>query len=244
MTGLIARNEDDAALATRYGLPLLHAAPPTGHYLMWIEDRLNLCQVGDKARVAVDFVGGAQAHRRRFGGGLGQPVARAVGLKPGHAPSVLDATAGLARDAFVLATLGCEVTLLERSPVACALVDDGLARAARAEQTAGIAARMRLIQADALQWLCDTQAQWAVLYLDPMFPEPDKRAKSKKEMAAFQALIGGDADADGLLEPARLLATRRVVVKRPRHAPWLAGQEPAYCYEGDSTRFDVYLPRS
>ena len=42
-------------------------------------------------------------------------IARAVGLKPGRpAPRVVDATAGLGRDAFLLAVLGCQVTALER----------------------------------------------------------------------------------------------------------------------------------
>lgn len=38
----------------------------------------------------------------------------------------------------------------------------------------------------------------------------------------FQSLVGPDLDADGLLEPARQLATKRVVVKRPDYAPPLA----------------------
>ncbi|GAA5787339.1 class I SAM-dependent methyltransferase [Chitiniphilus shinanonensis] len=244
MTGLLPGRDGDLELAGRFGLPLLPQAPDTGHYLLVADGALALAEVGDKARVVVDFVGGAQGHRRKFGGGRGQPVARAVGLKPDYRPSVLDATAGLARDAFVLASLGCSVTLLERSPVACALVADGLARAQADAEIAAIAARMQLIHADALQWLRDSDGRWDVVYLDPMFPEPGKRAKSKKDMAAFQTLIGGDPDADALLAPARRLATRRVVVKRPRHAPWLANQAPAYAYEGDSTRFDVYLPQT
>ncbi|WP_265575736.1 class I SAM-dependent methyltransferase [Chitinibacter fontanus] len=84
--------------------------------------------------------------------------------------------------------------------------------------------------------------EFDVVYLDPMFPEPGKRAKSKKEMAAFQTLIGGDEDADALLPPARQIALKRVTVKRPRHAPHLAGCKPDFALEGESTRFDGYLP--
>ena len=102
---------------------------------------------------------------------------------------------------------------------------------------------MQLQNVAAQEWLeaCGTHA-FDVVYLDPMFPEPDKRAKAKKEMAAFQSLIGGDTDADTLLEPARRVARQRVVVKRPRSAPWLAGQKPDFSYDGESTRFDAYLP--
>ena len=63
-----------------------------------------------------DFVGGAVNYRLRFGGGRGQNLARAAGLKPGVNPHIIDATAGLGRDAFLLASLGANVTLIERSP--------------------------------------------------------------------------------------------------------------------------------
>ncbi|GHD55276.1 class I SAM-dependent methyltransferase [Jeongeupia chitinilytica] len=230
-------------VAARYGFAPLHEAPAEGYFLAFEDGRLVLQQTGDKARVCVDFVEGASAHRRKFGGGRGQPVAKAVGLKGGANPAVLDATAGQGRDAFVLASLGCTVTLVERSPVAAALLEDGLRRAALDADTAEVAGRMTLVHADSLQWLLDADAKsFDVVFIDPMFPEPDKRAKSKKEMAMFQALIGGDPDADALLTPARRVARQRVVVKRPRLAPWLAQLKPNFDYPGESTRFDAYLP--
>ncbi|WP_265583952.1 class I SAM-dependent methyltransferase [Chitinimonas koreensis] len=192
----------------------------------------------------VDFAGGAAEWRRKHGGGRGQGVARACGLKGGATPRVLDATAGLGRDAFVLAALGCEVDLIERSPLAAALLEDGLARAALDAEVAAIAARMRLYRGGAAELLANWPgARPEVIYLDPMFPDTRRKsALSKKEMQAFQAVVGADLDADALLAPARALALERVAVKRPRHAPLLAGLTPAYSLEGDSVRFDVYLP--
>ena len=118
------------ALNAQYGLTQLDTEPEAGHFLVWQDGQLQLAEVGNRARITVDLVEGAQAHRRKFGGGRGQPVAKAVGLKKGGNPSVLDATAGLGRDAFVLAGLGCSIMMLERNPVACALLQDGLRRAA------------------------------------------------------------------------------------------------------------------
>jgi 16S rRNA (guanine1516-N2)-methyltransferase len=60
-------------------------------------------------------------------------------------------------------------------------------------------------------------------------------------MQAFQQVVGADADADALLAPARRLARERVAVKRPRHAPWLAGEKPSFSLEGDSVRYDCYI---
>ena len=41
----------------------------------------------------VDFVAGTAAHRRHYGGGQGQRLAKAIGIKPRLFPSVLDLTA-------------------------------------------------------------------------------------------------------------------------------------------------------
>lgn len=67
--------------------------------------------------IYVDFVEGTMAHRRKFGGGRGEAVAKAVGIKKDYLPDVVDATAGLGRDAFVLASIGCKVRMVERHPV-------------------------------------------------------------------------------------------------------------------------------
>jgi 16S rRNA (guanine1516-N2)-methyltransferase len=253
MIGLIHTNTPPelCAEAQSLGLPLWDTPPSDAtHYLAWLDEHLELRSLSEKAAVWVDFVAGAAAHRRQFGGGRGQPVAKAVGIKSGYTPRVLDATAGLGRDAFVLASLGCEMTLIERTPVAYLLLKDGLERAQQDTHIADIANRMQLHFGDGRAWLAERAAgagplaaqQFDVVYLDPMFPEPGKRAKSKKEMAAFQTLIGGDADADALLAPARQIALKRITVKRPRHAPHLAGVKPDFALEGESTRFDGYLP--
>ena len=103
--------------------------------------------------IFVDFVGGAMAHRRKFGGGRGEAVAKAVGIKGDYLPDVVDATAGLGRDAFVLASVGCRVRMLERNPVVAALLDDGLARGyADAEIGGWLQERLQLIHAVYADW--------------------------------------------------------------------------------------------
>ncbi|WP_265575735.1 class I SAM-dependent methyltransferase [Chitinibacter fontanus] len=126
--------------------------------MSWVDEHLELHSLTEKAPVFVDFVGGAAAHRRQFGGGRGQPVAKAVGIKSGYLPRVLDATAGLGRDGFVLASLGCEVTLIERTPVAYLLLKDGLSRAQQDTHVAEIANRMQLHFGDGRAWLAERAA--------------------------------------------------------------------------------------
>jgi len=240
-----------AALAARLGLPLLaaegQAATLGADALLEVGERLALRALRPlrSGAVSVDFAAGRAAHRRQFGGGRGQPLARALGLKGGRSPGVVDATAGLGRDAFVLASLGCHVRLIERQPLLAELLDDGLRRAAADAASAGIAARMALIRADAADWLggLDAAAAPDCVYLDPMYPKRDKSAAVKKEMRLLQRLVGADADAAGLLAAALDCGAARVVVKRPKGAPPLDGPPPSAAITGPNTRYDLYALR-
>ncbi|PXZ04988.1 16S rRNA (guanine(1516)-N(2))-methyltransferase [Gilliamella apicola] len=193
--------------------------------------------------IAVNFVSGTMAHRRQFGGGRGEAIAKAVGVKGNYLPTVVDATAGLGRDAFVLASIGCQVTMFERHPVVAALLADGLHRAYQ-DATIGqlLQKHLHLIYNSSLLGLNSYQERPDVVYLDPMFPHRQKSALVKKEMRIFQQLVGSDLDAEELLEPARRLAKKRVVVKRPDYAPFLANQKPTAEIKTKNHRFDIYTP--
>lgn len=192
--------------------------------------------------IYVDFISGTMAHRRRFGGGRGEAVAKAVGIKGSYRPNVVDATAGLGRDAFVLASLGCRVRMLERNPVVAALLDDGLQRGYQdAEIGPWLRERMTLLHASSLTALAELDSPPEVVYLDPMYPHKQKSALVKKEMRVFQSLVGPDLDADALLPAALQMADKRVVVKRPDYAGWLNEHKPSMAIETKSNRFDVYV---
>ena len=151
---------------------------------------------------------------------------------------MLDATAGLGRDGFTLAALGAHVTLAERNPTVATLLTDARERALRDPATAEAAARTEIVCLDARK-LMGPPARFDVVYLDPMYPERGKTALAGKEMQLLRELTGGDPDAGELLAAAN--ARRRVVVKRPRSAPTLAGREPSLVLKGTQARFDIYL---
>lgn len=177
------------------------------------------------------------------------PLWRAVG-RIGSGEVVVDATAGLAGDAFHLARGGLTVVMLERVPLVAALLQDGLERArqgreGRAAQAA--AGCLRLYLGDARDLLPRLRPAPAVVVLDPMYPSPARRGLPKKGMALFRELVGDDADAAEVLEAALASARRRVVVKRPRRAPALGEPDGAPAASGSvmgtTTRFDLYAPR-
>ena len=230
-----------AALAAELGLPL-QTPLANAALLLWLDaDGLALRDPADGATVRCELLHGRSGYRRRHGGGLDQALARAVGVRGMPRPAVLDATAGLGRDGWELAGLGCRVTLLERAPVIHALLREGLARAARGDATAAATcARISLCHGDARAGLAALAPGHDVVYLDPMHPVRTKAARVRKEMRLLRSVVGGDPDADGLLEAALACGVGRVVVKRPAQAPALAGRAPDWCIDGRTTRFDVY----
>jgi len=236
-------------LADSLSLPFLGLVKPKqvkdAVALVYSDDQglcLQMTGKGAPGPVRAEFVNGKAGYRREHGGGTGQLIAKAVGLqKTRQTLQIVDATAGLGQDAFVLASLGCRVTLLERSPVVHAILADGLARAAMSGQCADIIGRMHLEAGDSLDWFgaCEPGSV-DIVYLEPMFPHREKSALVKKEMQVFRQVVGDDDDSDTLLEAALAIARYRVVVKRPRKADPLSGPPVTTRIEGKSSRYDVY----
>lgn len=186
--------------------------------------------------LSVDFNAGALGHRVQYGGGVSQPIAKACGLNKRRDLTIVDATCGLARDAFVLASIGAKVIAFERNPVICWLAKDALLRYSNDAITLDIQLKDSL---EALKAMPDDSID--VVLLDPMFPKRDKSALVKKEMQMFHGLIGtAPSDADDLLAAAMRVASKRVVVKRPKAAGFLAEMEPTLSQKGKSGRFDIY----
>jgi len=249
---LIAVSQTDPALAgkarqlaAQLGLPLYNPEEHTPALLLTLtSERLELRQTtkGAEGPLCIDFLGGAIEYRRRQTTSRKEGIARAVGLKGGASLVVLDLTAGLGRDSFILASLGCTVRMVERSPVVASLLADGIQRASKEPTLAEIMARISLIPGDSLDILRTWQGERPdVAYIDPMYPHRSKSALVKKEMRLIRLLVGDDEDSDALLAAALTVAGRRVVVKRPRLAPALAGPAPNLAINGTNSRFDVYL---
>lgn len=195
----------------------------------------------EEASLVVDFVGGAVGHRFRASEGRNQALPKAVGFAKGVIPEIVDATAGLGRDAFLLASLGARVTLIERSETMHALLAEGLERA-RAEggAYAETVERMTLMHGDSRLLLPQLNPQ--VVLIDPMHPPRDKTALVKKEMRLIRDIVGTDADSVELMQVALEAAQSRVVLKWPlRGEPMPGVRKPSHQIIGKSTRYDVFV---
>ncbi|WP_339670849.1 class I SAM-dependent methyltransferase [Dasania marina] len=239
------------SLAQQLQLPLVNpdqlADSHAEYGLGFFQQALGVKELASKAGpVSVDFTSGTAAHRRNMGGG--ELIVKAMGGSKQNRPSVLDITAGLGRDSFVLASWGFTVQMLERSPIVASLLADGLRRAQHCEDfdVQDIAGRMQLWQGEAQDYLVALSDEQLpdIIYMDPMFPPSKKSALVKKDMRVFHAIVGKEQDGSELLATARAKARHRVVVKRPKKSTYLADQQPSFSLAGKAVRFDIYSLRA
>jgi len=195
----------------------------------------------DSGELRIDFIRGSVAHRLRFGGGRGQDLAKAMGLRAGKTPMIVDATAGLGRDSFLLASLGAQVTMIERSEKMHALLVQGMKRAAReGGQIREIIDRMTLLKGDALDLIPELTSE--VILIDPMHPERKNSALVKQDLRQVREIVGADDDAADLVRLAIKHARKRVVLKWPAKADPIQGvQKCTHQIIGKTTRYDVFM---
>ncbi len=242
-------------LAVQTALPLASPNIKAEYLLHITTDKLELRKVDFDSKkptkntlsVSIDFTQGKTQHRRLHGGGKGQDIAKAIGLHKISNPTVLDLTAGMGGDAFVLSSLGAKVTMIERNHVVHALLKDALDRASLKDdaELKMILQRLTLVKQSSKEYLeqLNELDYPDVIYLDPMFPSRTKSAQVKKEMQFFHDIVGMDIDSADVFSNALNKAKKRIVVKRPRLAEKITDTiEPAFDIVGKSTRYDVYLP--
>lgn len=236
-----ARQAYAETLAHQLQLPIVATEATTADLLLMVtSSHLELRQLAKAAPgpIWVDFLSSKNSFRRLPQNLKTELIARAVQVKSVPQLKIIDATAGFGQDAFILASLGHQLQLIERCPIIATLLQDGINRLKVVEPQLNLT----LSEYNALDYLqtLSADAYPDVIYLDPMFPERTKSALVKKEMRLLHQLIGQDSDAPALLTLARTIARYKVVVKRPRLAPYLGEQQPSYSLSGKVGRFDVY----
>lgn len=238
ITAVPAQREKANQLAQQFGLTYIamtDSLPP--YCLVVTEEHIESQVPGSSKPLVIDFAAGKAKYRQQSAQKLQHPLVKAVGLKPGGCLQVLDLTAGVGDDSYLLASLGCEVVMLERHPAIAVLLQDALARLAVMAPTL----KLKIYHTDAKVYLQKANNPEVIIF-DPMFPErPNRSAKAKKTMQLLQGVIGHDEDADDVFRLALSVATKRVIVKRPKTAPVLADTVPSFSIKTKNHRFDGYV---
>lgn len=155
--------------------------------------------------------------------------------------TVIDATAGLGEDSLMLAAAGYNVIMCERNPIIALMLKDALRRAAMHEQLKEAVGRMTLVEGDSISLLKNTEIRPDVVYLDPMFPEKDKSALTKKKFQLLHCLEQPCTDEHELLCAAKSAMPHKIVIKRPAKGPYLCGEKPSFSLQGKAVRYDCIV---
>ncbi|WP_343152724.1 class I SAM-dependent methyltransferase [Buchnera aphidicola] len=192
--------------------------------------------------VWVDFTKNSISYRAKLATKKNEAIAKAIGIKKNYFPFVLDATAGLGKDAFILSKLGCKVHMFERNPIVALLLFDGLERGYNdLKINSWLKKRLFLSYSSSFKMKNILLQQPDVIYLDPMFAIK-KKALSKKEINLLKLFVGNDSDAIDLLSFSFCYAKHRIVIKRPRSLPPFFSEKIVNSIITNKYRFDIYFP--
>ena len=187
------------------------------------------------------FIEGPILHRLKYGRGRGQNLAKAVGMKFNKNRNIIDATAGLGYDSFILASIGAKVTLIERSQKMYEIlqngIDEGISFGGEIEK---IINRMELLFGDSKDILPKLTPE--VIMIDTMYKDRKKTALVKNNMRLVRDIVGPDSDYIDLLKIALNCATNRVVLKQPRYAePIKEIRKCSHQILGKTIRYDIFM---
>ena len=187
------------------------------------------------------FIEGPILHRLKYGKGRGQNLAKAVGMKFNKNRNIIDATAGLGYDSFILASLGAKVTLIERSQKMHELLQNGINEGISfGGEIEKIINRMELLFGDSKDILPKLTPE--VIMIDTMYKERKKTALVKNNMRLVREIVGPDSDYIELLEVALNCAKNRVVLKQPRYAePIKDIKKCSHQILGKTIRYDIFM---
>lgn len=227
----------------------VHKKEECNHFL-WDGETLKWVDL-EAGNLEVDFLSAKLKWRYERINRAQEPLLRALDWHSETPQTLFDLTAGLGRDSLMLLHAGFTVTMFERDPVLQVLLGEAVKRF-QAEKPIE-ANRLTFIAEDAGAYLTrliaknvngDLNSEAAVpdlIYMDPMYPEREKSALVKKELRIIRNRVGADHDSEILLEKALQTGAKRVVVKRPSHAPFVGDKPPHHSVESPNTRFDVYM---
>ena len=156
--------------------------------------------------------------------------------------TIYDLTAGWGRDSWLLAYRGFSIIMVEKNPYLYSLLKQGLDLANKNPKISNISQRMKIIFSNSLDFLKNNNVEKnSAIYLDPMYPEKKKNALVKKRMQILHLLLENEEENNNnLLLYAQKTWAKKIIVKRPKNAEFLAKIKPNSFITSPNTRYDIY----
>lgn len=167
---------------------------------------------------------------------------KAVRFKNSDGPyTVLDATAGLGDDSFIMAAAGNTVTMYEYDALIAAMLRDALKRAEADSDLSDTVSRMELREENSIEAMKTVRGQYDIIYLDPMFPSKKKSALAKRKFQLLHTVEPPCENGDEMLKAAIEAQPKKIIIKRPVKGEYLAGVAPSYSLSGNAIRYDCLV---
>ncbi|CAL4324844.1 class I SAM-dependent methyltransferase [Buchnera aphidicola] len=212
-------------------------------YLLKINHKLKICKINILNKkiefLSINFISGKNNFRRKYNRKK-EILIRAVRIKKQKKIIILDATAGLGKDSFILASFGYKVFMIEKNKIIYNLLKNCLYRTFEDSKIGSwVKKNMILFHKNSLNFLKSKKIIPDVIYLDPMFLK-NRRSSTKKDISILKIILHGKKNTKNLLKKSILFAKKKVVVKRFLKAPHLEKIKPTNIIYGKKYRFDIY----
>ncbi|MEC9205706.1 MAG: class I SAM-dependent methyltransferase [Pseudomonadota bacterium] len=152
--------------------------------------------------------------------------------------SILDCTAGFGRDGFILASLGFNVTMIERNPIITLLLRNGIKRS-----ISQVKNNLCLLYGDSYEYLKTYNDFFDYIYIDFMFKKIKNTSLSSKYDEVLKILANDKKNRIRLLEIAKEKCKNKVIVKGSKNLNSITGVDPDYSVKTNLVRYDIFLSK-
>ena len=133
------------------------------------------------------------------------PICIFLKLFPKKNSTVLDCTAGLARDSYTLKSLGFHVTMIEKNPLLILMIRSFIKR--------NLISNLTLYHGNSYDFLCHTKKIYDYVYIDFMFNKIKTKSLSSKNDEFLKTICDDENNKNMIIAKAIKKCKLKVVVK-------------------------------
>lgn len=161
---------------------------------------------------------------------------KAIGFDSKISKKILDCTAGLGHDAFILALLKQNVTVVEKNMGLCILFELALENLPQTPYFQEAKERITIINDDSAS-LAGKLSDYDVIYIDPMFEDRGNAGRSGM-MSLISDYLDDFTDVSDVLIRSKF---NRLVIKRQKQFKQSGNIAPSFILHGKSINFHVFI---
>jgi len=161
---------------------------------------------------------------------------KAIGYGGESSKRILDCTGGLGHDAFILALLGQNVTVIDKNKGLCILFELALESLPKTSYFLEAKERITIINDNSASFI-DKLLDYDVVYIDPMFKDKGTAGRSGV-MSLISDYLDDFTDVSDILIRSKF---NRMVIKRQKQFKQSGNGSPSFILSGKSINFHIFI---